>query len=247
MSVQQLNDSLFKESANNLFVEGEKPLSAVMNGNGKRKYNKLDATASYRNRIDKRGSYFQIKGTYSYRKASTNGIYDYSKEKLSYRETESNNSVTKVTQIEPKIVYRFANKGTLASGLAYTYLDDDNDKRLFEKIYNSYKKQMVTLAVSILNNNDDAEDTVGDVFLRIAQKNFDVVRGIKNDIDLRNYLLKATKNTSINKINTKKKDNVSLDTVVEYNMDKIKELSDDTFIEFVCNRIDYDKIIEAER
>ena len=129
--------------------------------------------------------------------------------------------------------------------LYLAYLDDDNDKRLFEKIYNSYKKQMVTLAVSILNNNDDAEDNVGDVFLRIAQKNFDVVRGIKNDIDLRNYLLKATKNTSINKINTKKKDNVSLDTVVEYNMDKIKELSDDTFIEFVCNRIDYDKIIEA--
>lgn len=129
--------------------------------------------------------------------------------------------------------------------LYLAYPDDDNDKRLFEKIYNSYKKQMVTLAVSILNNNDDAEDTVGDVFLRIAQKNFDVVRGIKNDIDLRNYLLKATKNTSINKINTKKKDNVSLDTVVEYNMDKIKELSDDTFIEFVCNRIDYDKIIEA--
>lgn len=129
--------------------------------------------------------------------------------------------------------------------LYLAYLDDDNDKRLFEKIYNSYKKQTVTLAVSILNNNDDAEDTVGDVFLRIAQKNFDVVRGIKNDIDLRNYLLKATKNTSINKINTKKKDNVSLDTVVEYNMDKIKELSDDTFIEFVCNRIDYDKIIEA--
>lgn len=129
--------------------------------------------------------------------------------------------------------------------LYLAYLDDDNDKRLFEEIYNSYKKQMVTLAVSILNNNDDAEDTVGDVFLRIAQKNFDVVRGIKNDIDLRNYLLKATKNTSINKINTKKKDNVSLDTVVEYNMDKIKELSDDTFIEFVCNRIDYDKIIEA--
>lgn len=129
--------------------------------------------------------------------------------------------------------------------LYLAYLDDDNDKRLFEEIYNSYKNQMVILAVSILNNNDDAEDAVGDVFLRIAQKNFDVVRGIKNDTDLRNYLLKATKNTSINKINTKKKDNVSLDTVVEYNMDKIKKLSDDTFIEFVCNKIDYDKIIEA--
>lgn len=129
--------------------------------------------------------------------------------------------------------------------LYLAYLDDDNDKRLFEEIYNSYKNQMVTLAVSILNNNDDAEDAVGDVFLRIAKKNFDVVRRIKNDTDLRNYLLKATKNTSINKINTKKKDNVSLDTVAEYNMDKIEELSDDTFIEFVCNKIDYDKIIEA--
>ena len=52
--------------------------------------------------------------------------------------------------------------------LYLAYLDDDNDKRLFEKIYNSYKKQTVTLAVSILNNYDDAEDTIGDVFLRIA-------------------------------------------------------------------------------
>lgn len=129
--------------------------------------------------------------------------------------------------------------------LYLAYLDDDKDKELFEEIFNSYKNQMVTLALSMINNKSDAEDAVGDVFLKIAQKYFDVVRGIKDETDLRNYLLKATKNTVINKIKQKKKDNVSLDTVIEYNMDNIENLSDDNFIEFLCNKIDYEQIIEA--
>ncbi len=129
--------------------------------------------------------------------------------------------------------------------LYLAYLDDEKDKELFAEIFNSYKNQMVTLALSMLNNKSDAEDAVGDVFLRIAQKYFDVVREIKDETDLRNYLLKATKNTVINKIKQKKKDNVSLDTVIEYNMDNIEELSDDSFIEFLCNKIDYEQIVEA--
>lgn len=129
--------------------------------------------------------------------------------------------------------------------LYLAYLDNDKDKELFEEIFNSYKNQMVTLALSMLNNKNDAEDAVGDVFLRIAQKYFDVVREIKDETDLRNYLLKATKNTVINKLKQKKKDNISLDTVIEYNMDNIEELSDDSFIEFLCNKIDYEQIIEA--
>lgn len=129
--------------------------------------------------------------------------------------------------------------------LFFAYLDDDNDKRLFEKIYNSYKKQMVTLAVTILKNYDDAEDAVCNVFLRIAQKNFDVVRGIKNDTDLRNYLLKATKNTSLNMIKSKTNDIISLDTVLEYNIDGLEEPSDNTFLEMICVKFEYDKIIDA--
>lgn len=129
--------------------------------------------------------------------------------------------------------------------LYLAYLDDDNDKELFEEIFNSYKKQMVVLAESLLKNEDDAEDVVGDVFLRIAQKNWDVVCGIKNETDLRNYLLKATKNTSLNMIKAKKKDNISLDTVSEYNINDIEELSDNTFIEMICNKFEYNKIIEA--
>lgn len=129
--------------------------------------------------------------------------------------------------------------------LYLAYLDDDKDVELFEKIYNSYKNQMVILALTMLNNKADAEDVVSDVFVKIAQKYFDTVREIKDEIDLRNYLLKATKNTALNKIKYKKKENVSLDTVIEYNMDNFENLSDDTFVEFICNKIDYDQIVEA--
>lgn len=131
--------------------------------------------------------------------------------------------------------------------LYLAYLDDDNDKKLFENMYLSYRKQMVAFAITILGNEDDAQDAVGDVFLRIAQKNWDVVRGIENETDLRNYLMKATKNTALNKIKGKKKENVSLDTIMEYDMDGIEDLSDDTFLEVICNKFEYDKVVEAIR
>ena len=129
--------------------------------------------------------------------------------------------------------------------LYLAYLDDDNDQKLFEDMFLSYRKQMVTFAVTILGNEDDAQDAVGDVFLRIAQKNWDAVRGIDNETDLRNYLLKATKNTCLNKIKSKKKENVSLDTIMEYDMDGIEDLSDDTFFDLICNKYEYDEAVQA--
>ncbi|MBQ6825740.1 MAG: hypothetical protein IJP34_03660 [Clostridia bacterium] len=77
--------------------------------------------------------------------------------------------------------------------LYLAYLDDENDKELFENIYYSYRKQMLLMAENILKNTNDSEDAVSTVFLRIAQKNWDVVSNIKSPTDLRNYLLKATK------------------------------------------------------
>lgn len=126
--------------------------------------------------------------------------------------------------------------------LYLAYLDDANDQRLFEDIYYSYRKQMVTLALSILGKKEDAEDAVSKVFVRIAEKNWDVVRGIKSDTDLRNCLLKATKNTSLNMIKARKKENVSLDTISEYYLEGIEELSDDSFLEVICNRVEAEKV-----
>ena len=131
--------------------------------------------------------------------------------------------------------------------LYLAYLDDDNDQKLFEDMFLSYRKQMATFAVTILGNEDDAQDAVADVFLRIAQKNWDTVRKIDNETDLRNYLLKATKNVSLNKINVKNKENISLDTIMEYDMDGIEDLSDDTFFELICNKFEYDRLVEAIR
>ena len=126
--------------------------------------------------------------------------------------------------------------------LYLAYLDDANDQRLFEDIYYSYRKQMVTLALSILGKKEDAEDAVSKVFVRIAEKNWEVVRGLKSDTDLRNYLLKATKNTSLNMIKARKKENVSLDTISEYYLEGIEELSDDSFLEVICNRVEAEKV-----
>lgn len=131
--------------------------------------------------------------------------------------------------------------------LFLAYLDDDNDKKLFESIFLSYRKQMVTLAITILHNEDDAQDVVSEVFLRIAQKNWDVVRRIEDQTDLRNYLLKATKNTSLNKIKAKSKENIFLDTVAEYDIDSTENLSDDAFLEVICNRVEYGKVLETFR
>lgn len=129
--------------------------------------------------------------------------------------------------------------------LFLAYLDNENDQKLFEELYYSYAKQMLTLAESILHNHDDAEDVVSSVFLRIASKNWDIILTIKLKNDLRNYLLKATKHTALNFIKANKKGNVSLDTVVEFNMDETAELSDDSFLEKICDKIEYEEILKA--
>jgi len=125
------------------------------------------------------------------------------------------------------------------------YLDDENDQKLLEDIFYAYSKQMMHLALSYLKNEEDAEDAVGTVFEKIASRNFDVVRNIKNEVDLRNYLLKATKNTSLNLLRDRKKENVSLDEIPEYNLAENGDLSDDCFYKVVCTKLDYETVLKA--
>lgn len=136
-------------------------------------------------------------------------------------------------------------RGSIMLALFLTYLDDENDKRLFEEMFYSYRKQMLSFSISILKNKDDAEDAVHNVFLRIAQKNWDTVRSIENSTDLRNYLLKATKNSSLNIIKLNKRESVSLNDSSEYSYNTISEMSDDEFIEMICAKIEYDNIVKA--
>ena len=78
--------------------------------------------------------------------------------------------------------------------LSMIYTDADNDKQFFEDLFDNYKKQMFLLAMSYLHNESDSEDAVQNTFVRIIKNSRDTVLKIENDTDMRNYLLKATKN-----------------------------------------------------
>ena len=101
------------------------------------------------------------------------------------------------------------------------------------------------MALSILEQIEDAEDAVSKVFLRIAEKNWGTVRSIKSDKDLRNYLLKATKNTALTMLETRKRTAADIDTVLEFSTNGIADLSDDAFVETVCNRVEVLRVTEA--
>lgn len=129
--------------------------------------------------------------------------------------------------------------------LYLTYIDDEQDKKIFEKIYYSYRKQMMLLALSILNNEADAEDVVHEVFLCIVSKYINILSDIKNEIDMRNYLLKATKNTALNW--KKKRSRIILgdedDDFMEYC--NFKDMIDDDFEEFICQKYEYERVLDA--
>lgn len=129
--------------------------------------------------------------------------------------------------------------------LYMTYLDEPDDHRFFEDIYNAYRKQMVSLALSILGQKQDAEDAVSKVFLRIAEKNWNTVRDIRSDRDLRNYLLKATKNTALTMRQSQRRRILNMDETRAYDLRDIQELPDDDFLEVLCNRAEARRIVQA--
>lgn len=126
--------------------------------------------------------------------------------------------------------------------LYLSHVDNDDDFILLERIYYAHRKQMLTLAVSILENEDDAEDLVHDVFCKIAEKYMQSLRNIKNEQDMKNYLLKATKNSALNK-KRDAKPHISFHES-EYMLNK-DELIDDEFLDTICNNISYQEVLSA--
>lgn len=123
-------------------------------------------------------------------------------------------------------------------------IDNDNDRKLFERIYYAHRKQMLTLAFAILENEDDAEDLVHDVFCNIAEKYMQSLQNIKNEQDMKNYLLKATKNFALNK-KRDTKPHISLHES-EYMLNKY-DMNDNEFLDMICNNISYQEVLSAIR
>ena len=112
-----------------------------------------------------------------------------------------------------------------------------------ETVYYAYRKQMYALALSILHNEMEAEDVVHDVFSKITA-NPSMLTKIKTDEDMRNYLLKAAKNTALNRCKQKKRFILFPDRLMVPPQDGT-ELSDDDFLEMVFQRAAYQEIVSA--
>lgn len=126
-------------------------------------------------------------------------------------------------------------------------INNDDQQIELEEIYKAYRKQMALTAFSVVHNKSDAEDAVHDVFLRIASNNhMDLIQELKNPNDLRNYLLKAAKNSALNIQNRNKvhKDLLS-DLDFSEDSEEIPELSDNDFLNRLCTKLEYDALVEA--
>lgn len=120
-----------------------------------------------------------------------------------------------------------------------TAIADVDEKITFEKIYYNYRKQMIYVALSILENNNDAEDAVHTVFCKIAEKHMKTVKNINNEQDLRSYLLKAVKNTALN-MKRDSKNTVSLEEI-----DDVADGDDNDFLDEICSKAMYSELLNA--
>ncbi len=82
-------------------------------------------------------------------------------------------------------------------------LETDQEKSQFEELYIKYKDKMYSIAYSILNNKEDAEDSVQQAFLTIAD-NFKKLNQLPCD-ELEAYIVVIIRNNSIDIFKKNKK------------------------------------------
>ena len=120
-------------------------------------------------------------------------------------------------------------------------IENETEKRQFEDVYFAYKNQMYFLALKLLNNKQDAEDIVHDVFYSIAASHMDIITDAVYEKDIRNYLLKSVKNASVSLIRKRK---IRSDYENMKRKEKI-ELSDNEFLNRLCNKMEAESLMKA--
>ena len=124
-----------------------------------------------------------------------------------------------------------------------TLVEDPNDKSAFETLYIKYRKQMFYLAKTILPDDGLAEDAVHDVFVAIATKHMNTLNKIEEECDVRNYLLKATKNTCLNYIRKNDKANIPMDVIPE--IPGKKAITDKELWEHIYDCMEAERVVAA--
>ena len=127
--------------------------------------------------------------------------------------------------------------------LYLSLIDEENKKSKFEELYLAYRRQMILVAKSVVHNDSDAEDVVHEVFFNIAMRHMDTICTITEEKTLKNYLLTATKRTAINWLR-RYKNMVYAEPEMEIDY-MMPEIPDDRFIDYICNRLEYEQVLKA--
>lgn len=117
----------------------------------------------------------------------------------------------------------------------YTF-NTEGEKSKFEVIYYKYRDMLYMCALGIVKNSADAEDVLHDAFIKIA-KNIKQI----DDINSRNtaaYLAVITKNTAYDRLRRLKRLN-------ETPIDDCFLAADDTLIEEIAEKTEYEKLLAA--
>lgn len=138
-----------------------------------------------------------------------------------------------------------ANKGGIMLAFCVLSTDDEESRHFLESLYVRFQRQMILTAYGVVKNYEDAEDCVQDVFLRLAKKCPPRLRSLSSETDLRNYLLKATKNAAISHLRGRRHDQLSLEEVGGAGEDRSPELSDEDFLERICTHSEFEECLKA--
>ncbi len=117
----------------------------------------------------------------------------------------------------------------------YTF-DTEGEKGKFEVIYYRYRDMLYMCALGIVKNSADAEDVLHDAFIKIA-KNIKQIDDI-NSKSIAAYLAVITKNTAYDRLRRLKRLN-------ETPIDDCLLAADDTLIEEIAEKTEYEKLLAA--
>lgn len=115
-------------------------------------------------------------------------------------------------------------------------LDTEGEKGKFEVIYYRYRDMLYMCALGIVKNSADAEDVLHDAFIKIA-KNIKQIDDI-NSKSTAAYLAVITKNTAYDRLRRLKRLN-------ETPIDDCFLAADDTLIEEIAEKTEYEKLLAA--
>lgn len=123
--------------------------------------------------------------------------------------------------------------------LYLSFIDDEDDRKKFEDIYYNYRKRMVAVAYSVLNNKSDSEDAVHDAFIKIARN----MRAIDDPMSAKtlSYVSKAAKNAAINILLKNERRNTFI------GFSDTEKFSDEKFFEKLRITEDYNEVVDAIR